>query len=277
MPSLDDVRSAVHELLVDVVDADRSQIHDDATLTSLGVDSLSTVEICEILGARYDVEVPDESIDSVTTVDDIVHAVLTAPERPEEPDVGPVGPGIPVATTAKAERDPDEDAARKRRALVLIAWFALIGVGLGLLIGVGGSALFRASGLGDIDPLPEPSPTETAAPTAAPTEEPTEDEDEDDEEDEDEDATLDADPSNASAGSRITLSGTMPEAGPGAQLQVQRQEAGGEWQDFPVTVAVNDDGSFSTWIQTSRQGTQEFRLQLIGSDQATPTVQVTVS
>lgn len=278
MPSLDHARSAVHDLLVDVVDADRAAIEPEATLASLGVDSLSVVEICEILGARFDVEIPDDAIDAVTTVDDVVHALLTAPDRSAvlEPVSAPLGPapGRPAPSL-----NSEEITARKRRALVLIAWFAVIGVGLGLLIGVGGSALFRASGLGDLDPVPIPEPTETATETTgpAPAPSPTPTEEDEEEEEEDEESTLEASPANAAAGSRITLTGAVPEASPGAQLQVQRQEAGGEWQDFPVTVTLNDDGSFSTWIQTSRQGTQEFRLQVIGSDIATPTVQITVS
>lgn len=283
MPALDDVRSATHDLLVDVVDADRQVIEAETPLALLGVDSLSVIEIVEILGARFDVEVSDDTIDSLGTVDDIVHAVVTAPDRAPapEPDPTPLGP---PTDRPRQNLDDEEIAARKRRALVLIAWFAVVGVCIGLLFGVGGSALFRASGLGDIEPLPMPTPTEEAPATNGPpaTTDPDgdddddEDDDEDDEDDEDLEATLEASPASVSAGSRINLTGAVPGADAGATLQVQRQEANGQWQDFPVTVTLNPDNTFATWIQTSRQGAQEFRLQVIGTDINTPTVRVNV-
>jgi hypothetical protein len=56
---------------------------------------------------------------------------------------------------------------------------------------------------------------------------------------------------------RIDLTGVYA-LGEGAILQVQRNE-GGTWQDFPVTMSVSG-GSFSTYVQTSQPGVNEFRV-----------------
>jgi len=80
-------------------------------------------------------------------------------------------------------------------------------------------------------------------------------------------------PTSASPGSRISMTGTVPGVGPGTSLQVQRLE-GGEWTDFPVSVTVAADGTFSTYIITDRTGAAWFRLAS-GSD-ATPRVRVRI-
>lgn len=52
---------------------------------------------------------------------------------------------------------------------------------------------------------------------------------------------------------RITLSGRAAGVKPGSRLTVQRKEGSG-WSDFPAGTKVDDDGSYSLWIKTSRSG-----------------------
>lgn len=70
-------------------------------------------------------------------------------------------------------------------------------------------------------------------------------------------------------GSRVVITGEG--AQPGAKLVVQRKEAGG-WQDFPARATARSDGSYSTYIITSRDGT--FRLKDTSSDAASEPVGV---
>jgi hypothetical protein len=70
---------------------------------------------------------------------------------------------------------------------------------------------------------------------------------------------------------KIDLTGVYP-LGEGAILQVQRLE-GGKWTDFPVTISVVG-GTFSSYVQTSHTGTNEFRV--IDTDTETTSNSVTV-
>jgi hypothetical protein len=73
---------------------------------------------------------------------------------------------------------------------------------------------------------------------------------------------------------RIDLSGTYA-GGEGAVLQVQRQDEGDTWEDFPVTAAVSG-GTFSTYVQTGRPGVQRFRVRDSDSGLVSNVVSVTV-
>lgn len=70
-------------------------------------------------------------------------------------------------------------------------------------------------------------------------------------------------------GNRIVITGEGAE--PGAKLVVQRKEGSG-WQDFPARATVSSNGSYSTYIITSRDGT--YRLKDTGSDSASEPVQI---
>lgn len=91
----------------------------------------------------------------------------------------------------------------------------------------------------------EPTPTDATAATAEPTKKPKPR------------ITLVAGKTSVSSFERIDLTGSYLQ-GEGAILQVQRRE-GGSWQDFPVTMTVGG-GTFSTYVQTSRPGINEFRV-----------------
>jgi len=69
--------------------------------------------------------------------------------------------------------------------------------------------------------------------------------------------SLSAGQTSVSSFEQIDLTGVYP-LGEGAILQVQRLEDG-HWSDFPVTMSVGD-GTFSTYVQTSRPGVNEFRV-----------------
>ena len=71
----------------------------------------------------------------------------------------------------------------------------------------------------------------------------------------------------------IDLTGVYP-GGEGAILQVQRFE-NGEWNDFPVTVAVGD-GTFATYVQTGQTGVNRFRVVDTDSGKASNEVKVTI-
>lgn len=70
--------------------------------------------------------------------------------------------------------------------------------------------------------------------------------------------TLTASPAQVPVYGRIDLRGSYP-APDGTTLQVQRQETGGPWLDFPTTATVNG-GSFSTYIKTSHTGVNRLRV-----------------
>lgn len=69
--------------------------------------------------------------------------------------------------------------------------------------------------------------------------------------------SLSAAQTQVSSFEQVDLTGSYP-MGEGAILQVQRRESG-TWQDFPVTMTV-DGTTFSTYVQTSRPGVNQFRV-----------------
>lgn len=67
-------------------------------------------------------------------------------------------------------------------------------------------------------------------------------------------------PTTASAGQRVDLTGAYPGAAPGTTIQIQQQVGSGPWKDFPATTTVSRDGTWSMWIKTWIQGTQQLRV-----------------
>jgi hypothetical protein len=72
---------------------------------------------------------------------------------------------------------------------------------------------------------------------------------------------------------QIDLTGVYP-GGEGAVLQVQKFSGGG-WQDFPVTAVVSNE-TFATYVQTSFQGVNRFRVVDNDSGLASNEIKVTV-
>lgn len=163
---------------------------------------------------------------------------------------------------------------------ILTGLVALVSVALavGLIVGIGAFMGARFVGLGgDTDVVADPnggaslylpSPAKTTGPTGplitlAPGEptpsdtftEPTESESESAEPKRQ--LSLSASATSVRPFDKIDLTGVYI-GGEGAILQVQRLE-GGSWEDFPVTVSVSD-ATFSTYVQTSNPGVNEFRV-----------------
>jgi putative peptidoglycan lipid II flippase len=132
----------------------------------------------------------------------------------------------------------------------------------------------------------EPAPTETAEDSEDDETTPPEQDEESPPADEEPDElaiSLSADPASVAASQRITLSGAISPALDGVVLRVERRIDGGDWSGFPdsnnpVTTTTQDDGQFSTWVQTGRAGENEWRLvaeidgEQIVSDTATVTI-----
>ncbi len=63
----------VKEILVDQLDVNSDDIETDSSLTDdLGADSLDAIDIVMTIEDQYSIEVPDEIIKSMKTVEDIV-------------------------------------------------------------------------------------------------------------------------------------------------------------------------------------------------------------
>jgi hypothetical protein len=63
---------------------------------------------------------------------------------------------------------------------------------------------------------------------------------------------------------RITLSGRAGGVKPGSRLTVQRKDGSG-WSDFPADTTVDDDGTYSLWIKTSRSGSYRVKDEKSGA------------
>lgn len=182
--------------------------------------------------------------------------------------------------------DPSSrDGARNLLLVKLLGGLVVTGVVIGLVVGVLGTTVLRSMGLKD-QPAPEPTPKEKVTEVLDggksddKSESPSPDESDDNSEPTTEKkkqkppSVLKASPNPASPGQEITLAGSFRNLQSGS-LQVQRRE-GGTWTDFPVTASIDPDGSFSTYILTSRTGTAPFRLLDKGSGRSTPVVRITI-
>lgn len=73
-----DTLERVKKVLVDQLDVDAAAITPEASIVDdLGADSLDIVEIIMGLEDQFDVEIPDEDAEKITTVQDIITYVET--------------------------------------------------------------------------------------------------------------------------------------------------------------------------------------------------------
>lgn len=271
--------SAVHEQLTDilvrVVGCPADAVVPEADLKGLGTDSLTIVEMAEELGRRFDVYLSDDTVDSLVTVADAIDAVVhhdgsTAPAHASRVPTTLESPAPPVTP-----KRGDEDDERRSLAGRLAFWFIIIGATLGALLGLGGTALVNATGLGTVDlppistpttaPTTDTTPTPAPEPSATATADPTEP-----------DPTIETSSKQVNPGERFIIEGTFPELGEGAALQVQVKDEGGDWDDFPIETTTRDDGDFKTELYTSRGGERQFRLLNKQTNKATPAVTVQI-
>lgn len=181
----------------------------------------------------------------------------------------------------------DPGGARNMLLVKLIGGLVVAGIIIGLVVGLLGTTVLRSMGLKE-QPPPAPTPQEQSTeiidggPDSDDASPPDEGEEADDEPDEDNEntshkpppAVFRVTPNPAEPGEEITLSGRFRNLH-GGVLQVQRK-VGGSWTDFPVTANVNPNGTFSTYILTSRGGTSPFRMLHEASGRSTPTVKITI-
>ena len=63
----------VKELIVEQLDVDGEKVVSDAVITDdLGADSLDVVDLVMSLEEAFDIEIPDEAVENIKTVGDIV-------------------------------------------------------------------------------------------------------------------------------------------------------------------------------------------------------------
>lgn len=277
MPSSAAVHDQLTRIIVQVVGCEPSAVVQSARLgKDLGVDSLSIVEVVEKLGQNFDIYIPDETVDSMRTVQDAINAVVHHDPKAK----GPAHPATNVvaerfAPTARQHQLPPEEVQRRKHIAMRFAWaFAGIGVVLGLVFGLGGAALVSASGLkgaggpatsAPSTPAPTkakssatatPTPTNTATTSPAP--------------------TLSADNTSIAPGEKLRLTGAFPGLSAGTAIQVQVKDSGQPWDNFPVTTTTKSGGTFETVIFTTRTGERQFRLIDKASNTTTPSVTVTI-
>jgi hypothetical protein len=161
----------------------------------------------------------------------------------------------PTRASRRAERAPQSSRASAGTAAAILILAAILGFAGGALAGNSG---------GDSE---DPSAESTAdvgsdAPDDATDDEP----DEPAEEDAASSVTLNASPGSVSAGGRIDLTGRIDPPVANVELRVERSIGDTEsWDTFPsaddpVTATTNANGEFSTWVQSSRQGVNYWKV-----------------
>jgi acyl carrier protein len=273
VPSPSSVHEQLTDILVRVVNCPADAVVPTAVLAELGTDSLTIVEVGEELGRRFGVRLSDTAIDSLTTVQDAIDAVIaqTAADRATRPATA-AQPTQPTQSPAPIMRvDPE---VRKRRLGGFAATFIFFGLIIGGVLGLGGAALVSATGIGDVNLPPigaTPTPSRTAEPveetTPAPTG-PTEDPK----------PTITTSSERVSPGQRFLLSGAFPGSSDGQSLQVEVKDegSGASWDDFPIQTTVRDGGIFRTELYTSRTGERQFRVTNKATGESTPSIKITI-
>lgn len=196
-------------------------------------------------------------------------------------------------STSQGDAPPVVDRDERDQRPVLTGLIALVGVALvvGLVLGVAVLAVSKVLGLGGSADsantssqqsmyLPEPEKTQAAsgplitlAPQASPTQAPSTSAVPTESESAKKEIALSASQTSVAPMEQIDLSGVYP-GGEGAILQVQRF-TDGAWQDFPVTVSVSDE-TFSTYVQTSQEGVNRFRVVDTDTDLTSNEVRITI-
>lgn len=275
-----EIREQLTDVLGKVADVPTESVRDTAVLKDLGVDSVATVELAEGIGRTFDIRLSDETVNEWRTVGDLVRTV----QREEAAQANRAEPVAPPTLT-----DEERTGAFKQLAI----FFALIGAGLGIVIGVGAAALLTSSGLdgGSLPPISTPViPTPLGTASASETESSGSrftpppfngDEDEPTPSASPTDvratsARLTATPTDVAPGERFDLEGALPDATPSESLQIEMRQTGSAWETFPVTAAANPDGTFKTQIYISSAGEYIFRVRSRAASAVTPPVTVRI-
>jgi acyl carrier protein len=73
---MSDVTTKVKAIIVDKLGVDESEVTSEASFTNdLGADSLDTVELIMELEKEFDIQIPDDEAEGITTVGDAISFV----------------------------------------------------------------------------------------------------------------------------------------------------------------------------------------------------------
>jgi acyl carrier protein len=274
VPTPDEIREKLTELLGRIADVPSDAVRDTAILKDVGIDSVAMVELAEGVASEFRIALTDESANEWRTVGDVVRTVQRASAAvglAENSSSSYLASLPPPQLT-----DPERIGAFKQLAIV----FALIGAGLGVFIGVAAAALLASSGLdgGTLPPISAPvAPTPVASDSAGPFGAGGPDDDAPRPAKTPTSANLTASPGIVNTGERFRLAGRLPNARPGETLIIEWRESGGTWAAFPVTVTARDDGSFESQVYIASPGEREFRVRSDAAGGATPPTIVRIS
>ena len=259
MPTPEEIRAKLTELLGQIADTPADDVRDTAALKDLGIDSIATVELAEGVATTFDLRLPDHAVNEWRTVGDVVRSVLR-------------GESFLASLPPPELSDPERVGAFKQLAVV----FAVMGAGVGIFIGIAAAVLLTSSGLdaGSLPPITTPTPITSSTSTTDPFGDgkasrrpsppaPTE-------------ASLALTPERVSAGEDFRLSGRLPSARDGETLTIEWRDAGGTWAKFPVTVTARPDGTFESRVYIGSPGERQFRVRS-NSGAATPPATVRIS
>lgn len=76
---MNEIQAKVTEIIVDKLGVDESSVIPTASFTNdLGADSLDTVELIMELEKQFDITIPDEEAEKITTVQDAIDYIAAA-------------------------------------------------------------------------------------------------------------------------------------------------------------------------------------------------------
>jgi len=76
---MSDVAEKVKAIIVDKLGVDESEVTNEASFTNdLGADSLDTVELIMEFEKEFDIQIPDDKAEAITTVGDAVSFIESA-------------------------------------------------------------------------------------------------------------------------------------------------------------------------------------------------------
>jgi acyl carrier protein len=76
---MSDVATKVRAIIIDKLGVDEGEVTDNASFTNdLGADSLDTVELIMEFEKEFDIQIPDDKAENITTVKEAISFVLEA-------------------------------------------------------------------------------------------------------------------------------------------------------------------------------------------------------